>query len=117
MLPQSLDGTIFDFPNFMAKGASNCNVLLERRPTTILKLGDDLRSTYTARITMRRGTSRCSASRQMLFFQFTLVKRCLIFLVTMASQQQDIFIALALQPQVNSLTCIAKQRKSDDFRF
>ena len=76
-----------------------------------------LRSIHTARVTMRRGTLRCGASRHMLFFQFTLVKPCLIFLVTMASQQQDMLLALALQTQVIALIVLQKQRKSDDFRF
>ena len=53
-----------------------------------------LRSIYTARVGMRRGTSQRGASCHMLFFQFTLVKRCLIFLVTMASQQHDMLLAL-----------------------
>ena len=57
------------------------------------------------------------ASRHMLFLQFTLVKRCLIFLVTMASQQQDMLLALALQTQVIALIVLQKQRKSDGFRF
>ena len=71
----------------------------------------------TSHFTMCRGTSRCGASHHMLFFQFTLVKRCLIFLVTMASQQQDMLLALALQTQVIALIVLQKQRKSDDFRF
>ena len=47
----------------------------------------------------------------MLFFQFTLVKRCLIFLVSMASQQQDMLLTLALQTQVIDLIILQKQRK------
>ena len=55
---------------------------------------------------MRRDTSRCGASRHMLFFQFT-----------MASQQQDMLLGLALQTQVIALIVLQKQRKSDGFRF
>ena len=51
----------------------------------------------------------------MLFFQFTLVKRCLILLVTMASQ--DMLLTLALQTQVTASTVLQKQRKSNGFRF
>ena len=57
------------------------------------------------------------ASRHMIFFQFTLVKRCLIFLVTMASQQQDMLLAFALQTQVIAFIVLQKERKNDSFRF
>ena len=80
-------------------------------------MDDVLRSIHTARVTMRRGTSQCGESRHMLFFQFTLVKRYLAFLVTMASQQQDMLLGLALHTQVIALIVSQKQRKSDGFRF
>ena len=74
-----------------------------------------LQSIHTARFEMRRGTSQCGALCRMLFFRSTLVKHCLIFLVTIASEQQDMLLAVALKPQVIALIVLRKQRKSDGF--
>ena len=48
---------------------------------------------------------------------FSFSSRCLIVLVTMASQQLDMLLALALQTQIIALIVLRKQRKGDGFRF
>ena len=65
---------------------------------------------------MSQGTSRCAASRQILFLVHT-GKASLAILVKMASQQQDMLLALALQTQVIFLVLLQKQMKKRSFGF